>query len=385
MTEILPTGAMPLHEWVVAPGFDAVAETFSQQLQEKDEIGAAFAVYYRGQPLLDLWGGYADSEQNQLWQADTLQLVFSASKAVTTIAIHQLTERGLLEVNNPIAFYWPEFARAGKEAITIAQVMTHRAAMARVDGRLTAEDIWAWQPVVEAIAAQAPNFEPGLQQAYHARSFGWILGELIRRVSGLSPRDYIRQKIVQPLGLDLHLGVAAEDRQRVARVYPDPVVAENPISDYQQQVMTGPSGIFHNPEIWNLAELQQAQMPSSNAMATARSLARMMAAVVTPVDGIQLLADKTWLGASRTRSCDKDLIMGIEVPFGLGFMTAAAFGSCPSASSFGHLAAGGGFVMVDPQYQLAMAYTPNRMRSGPAAERRRQRLMKALYNCLETT
>jgi len=367
---------------LVTAGFEPVQQCFQQLLSNQDEMGGALAVYRQGQPILDIWGGWADAEAGSRWQAETLQLVFSASKAVTSVAIHQLVELGLIELEQPIACYWPEFAAAGKNCITLQQVLTHRAGLARVDAPLLPDDIWDWQGVVQAIAAQPANFIPGETQAYHARSFGWILGEVIQRVTGLTARQFVDESIVQPLGLDLHMGIEAYNTSRVARVYPDPAPPAAPLSAYQQAVMTGPNNIFNSPAIWNSSELQQAQMPSSNVMATARSLARMMAAIINPVGGVQLLANSTWQKAAQVHSCDIDQVMGIEVPFGLGFMGSGAFGSVPSDKSFGHLAAGGGFVMVDPQHALAVAYTPNRMRSGPAAERRRQHLLKAIYNSL---
>jgi len=382
MTEQMDTQIYQGDGRLVTAGFEPVTQCFEQILHNRDEEGAAFAVYRNGRPLLNPWGGWANREADKCWQSETLQLVFSASKAVTSIAIHQLVEQGLLSLKKTVAFYWPEFAAAGKENITLEQVLTHQAGLARVDAPLKPEDVWNWQGVVQAIAEQPVNFAPGSAQAYHARTFGWILGEVIQRVTGLSVRQFIKEAIVQPLGLDLHLGITPMNAERLARVYPDPVTPVAPLTDYQRAVMSGPNAIFSSPGIWNSTALHQAQMPSSNVMATAGSLARMMAAIIQPVGGVQLLEESTWQNAARVRTAKLDLVMGVEMPFGLGFMGHAAFGSIPSDASFGHLAAGGGFVMADPQHSLAVAYTPNRMRSGPAAERRRQHLLKALDESL---
>ena len=170
----------------VKPGCEAFATAFAQNFDEHGDIGAATALYFRGELVADLWGGRADPATGAPWKENTVTLVFSAAKGPTATSINRLADQGRLDVDAPVAEYWPEFACNGKQAITVRQVLSHRAGLAAVDGDLSLEQVLAWDPVVEAIARQAPNWEPGTQHGYHARSYGWILGELIRRITGLS-------------------------------------------------------------------------------------------------------------------------------------------------------------------------------------------------------
>jgi CubicO group peptidase (beta-lactamase class C family) len=165
----------------VAPGFEGVADAFAVNFAEHGDIGAAVCVYHRGRPVVDLWGGYADREEGRRWQRDTLQLVFSTTKGVAATCVHQLVERGVLDLDAPVATWWPEFAQAGKGDIPLRWVLSHEAGLAAVTGEVTMDDVLGWEGVVEAIAAQAPLWEPGTAHGYHARSYGWIVGEVVRR------------------------------------------------------------------------------------------------------------------------------------------------------------------------------------------------------------
>jgi len=168
----------------IEPGFESVVSAFADNFSQHGDVGAACALYHRGRCVVDLWGGMADLASARPWEQDTVVLVFSAAKGPTTTCIHRLVERGLLDLELPIAHYWPEFGCNGKEAITTRMVLSHQAGLAAIDGELSLEQVLAWDPVVQAIAAQAPNWEPGTAHGYHARSFGWILGELLRRTTG---------------------------------------------------------------------------------------------------------------------------------------------------------------------------------------------------------
>ena len=213
--------AMTDVQGAVAPGFEAVHDAFAANFAEHGEIGAACCVYRDGEPVVDVWGGLADRDDARSWARDTVVIVFSCTKGVTAVAANQLIERGLLDPDAPVAEYWPEFAQEGKGTIPVAWVLSHRAGLAAIDDPdLTLDDVAAWDPVIDAIAAQAPNWEPGTAHGYHARTYGWMTGELIRRVTGLMPGTYVAQEIAGPLGLDFVIGVPESWEPRVATLYP---------------------------------------------------------------------------------------------------------------------------------------------------------------------
>jgi CubicO group peptidase (beta-lactamase class C family) len=168
----------PVHGTVV-PGFEPMVDAFARNFRDHGEVGAACAIYHHGHCVADLWGGLADAENEKPWKEDTVTLVFSAAKGPTATCMNRLVEQGLLDVDLPIAHYWPEFGCNGKESITPRMVLSHRAGLAAVDGDLSLDQVLAWHPVIEAIAAQAPNWEPDTAHGYHARSYGWILGEIL--------------------------------------------------------------------------------------------------------------------------------------------------------------------------------------------------------------
>jgi len=173
--------------------FAAVRDAFGANFASHGDVGAACCVYVDGRPVVDLWGGWADPNAQRPWNERTVQLVFSATKGVTAVCAHLLVQRGLLDLDAPIAAYWPEFAAAGKERIPVRWALSHRAGLAAVEGTLTLEQVLAWDPVVAAIAAQPPNWEPGTAHGYHARSFGWIMGEIVRRITGVSIGRFCRR------------------------------------------------------------------------------------------------------------------------------------------------------------------------------------------------
>ena len=193
-------------ESIVEPGWGAVADTFRANFEHGD-VGAACCVYEDGLPVVDVWGGLADRGASRPWARDTIVIIFSCTKGVTAFAANRLVEGGRLDPDAPVADYWPEFAANGKAGITVRMVLSHRAGLAAVDGELTMDDLAAWDPVVAAIAAQAPSWEPGTAHGYHSRTFGWIVGELIRRVTGRMPGDYMADELARPLGLDFFLGL----------------------------------------------------------------------------------------------------------------------------------------------------------------------------------
>jgi CubicO group peptidase (beta-lactamase class C family) len=375
-----------VHGFALA-GYESVREAFAASFDEHGEIGAACSLYRRGQPVVDLWGGLADPSSGRPWQEDTLVLVFSATKGVTAICIHRLAERGEIDLDAPVAELWPEFAARGKDAITPRQVLCHRAGLAAVDGDLTLEQVLAWDPVVAAIAAQQPNWEPGTAHGYHARSFGWILGELVRRATGRSLGAWLADEIAKPLGLDLWVGLPTQLSSRTARILPpeggsDRVAEILGSSSLTARVMNGPSDLFRYDEMWNRPDLLAAEMPSSNGVADARSLARLYAAAVGLVDGVRLLAPATVEAACVAHSEGPDRVILLPSRFGAGFGLPPFLSPACGARAFGHSGAGGSLAFADPDAEIGFGYVMNEMRFDPHGDPRAAALVEAVYGSL---
>ncbi len=384
--------AVEVHGEVV-DGFEPVVDAFAVNLLERGEVGAAYCAYLDGEPVVDIWGGVADRDTATPWSQDTIVIVYSCTKGVTAVAANQLIERGLLDPDAPVATYWPEFAAAGKGEIPVRWVLSHRAGLAAIDAELTMEDVAAWDPVIDAIAAQTPNWEPGTKHGYHARTYGWMVGELIRRVSGLMPGEYVAREISTPLGLDFTIGLPASEDARVAPILPapqaDPEVArliEQVLSDRSTllgRVMGGPSDLFRYDDRWNSRLLRGAQMPSSNGHSDARSLARMYAACMGEVDGVRLLSDGSLASATEIQSSGKDCVIGQPLSFGLGFALPPTLGPSAGRAAFGHSGAGGAIAFCDPDRGLACSYVMNQMQlSMSELDARGEGLIAATYAAL---
>jgi CubicO group peptidase (beta-lactamase class C family) len=371
----------------IAPGFEAVTEAFANNFTQYGEVGAACSLYHRGHCVVDLWGGLADKASGRPWEQDTLVLVFSAAKGPTATCINRLVEAGRLDIDLPVAHYWPEFGCNGKEAITTRMVLSHQAGLAAIDGDLTLEQVLAWEPVVQAIAAQAPNWEPGTKHGYHARSFGWILGEILRRITGESLGQYLAREIAEPLGLSYWIGLPAQELSRCATLIPpeggsDAVAALLGADSLTAQVMSGPSGLFGYNEMWNRPDVLAAEIPSSNGVGDARSLARFYAAVIDQVDGVCLLDAAQLHRACVQHARGPDAVIFHETCFGLGYALQPSLAPGAGPNSFGHPGAGGALAFADPDAQLGFSYVMNAMQLNMEGDPRSMALVKAAYECL---
>jgi CubicO group peptidase (beta-lactamase class C family) len=372
----------------VEPGFEPVAGAFADNFRRHGEVGAACAIYRDGRPVVDIWGGLADSASGRPWQEDTITLVFSAAKGPTATCINQLAEAGRLDVDQPVCHYWPEFGCNGKEGITTRMVLSHQAGLAAIDADLTLAQVLAWDPVAAAIAAQAPNWEPGTKHGYHARSFGWILGELIRRISGESAGQYLAGHIAEPLGLRYWVGLPAGQLPACATLIPpaggsDAVARLLGADSLTARVMSGPSGLFGYNEMWNRPEVLQAEMPSSNGVGDARSLARFYAALIGEVDGVRLLGPQQLAAACEQQVRGADAVIFHETCFGLGYGLQPSLAPGAGPRCFGHPGAGGALAFADPDAGLGFAYVMNAMQFNMEGDPRSMALVRAAYGCLE--
>lgn len=374
----------------MAPGFEPVRDAFAANFAAGTEVGAAFAVYHRGRPVVDLWGGVADVATGRPWQEDTVVLVFSTTKGATATCAHLLAARGQLEVEAPVARWWPEFAAAGKEGVTVAHLLAHQAGLAWVDEPMTLEDALAWEPVVAALARQAPHWEPGTEHGYHALTFGWLVGEVVRRVSGRSLGTFFAEEVAGPLGLDFWIGLPESVEPRVA-----PLITPAASGDEEARAamaalagpgselgraLSAPGGAFADVEVFNTRAVRAAEVPAANGVADARSVARMYAAMIGEVDGVRLLpADHLERATRRRTSGPNRILLGLDIQFGLGFMVRSSVTTIGGPRSFGHFGAGGSVGWADPDAGLAFGYVMNRMEMGLAGDTRSARLIAATY------
>jgi CubicO group peptidase (beta-lactamase class C family) len=374
----------------VEPAYERVLDAFMANFDDNGEVGAACAVYAGGELVVDLWGGLADATIGTPWRDDTLVLVYSCTKGMSATAANLLVERGLLDPDQTVAHYWPEFAANGKAAITVRQALSHQAGLAVVEGDLSLDECLAWFPVVDAIAKQPPNWPPGTAHGYHMRSFGWIVGELVRRVTGTTIGAFFREEIAAPLGLDFWIGLPEALEPRVARlVPPEPEVLTFFASLGDETLLgraaTGPSGNFAYDDMWNTRALHACELPSSNGIGDARSLARLYASLIGEVDGIRTLQPATVARATEAQVRGPDKVIMTETAFGLGYMLPPSLNARAAREAFGHAGAGGSVAFADPAAGLSFAYVMNDLRFDWSGDPRPDSLVHAVYQSARTS
>jgi CubicO group peptidase (beta-lactamase class C family) len=322
-------------------------------------------------------------------------VVFSTTKGATAICAHQLVDEGKLDLDAPVARYWPEFAAAGKEAIPVSYLLSHQAGLAWAEEPLTLEQALAWDPLVEALARQAPAWEPGTKHGYHAVTYGHLVGEVVRRVDGRSIGTYFHEEIAEPLGLQFWIGLPAELEPRVARLAGNGLLSGN-LSDEAlgdlapligsesmlHKALTG-GGAFGGSSLYNSREMHAAELPAAGGISDARSIARMYAACMTEVDGVRLLTDERLRDATTQRTEGPNVvILDFDLQFGLGFNLPSTLVEIGGPRSFGHFGAGGSAGWADPVAELTFGYVMNRMELGIAGDQRCFGLINACYDAL---
>jgi CubicO group peptidase (beta-lactamase class C family) len=371
----------------VAPGWERVRDAFAANFIERGEVGASVCVYRDGVPVVDLWGGVADVATARPWSSDTIVLVYSMTKGMSAVCANLLIERGRLDPDAPVASYWPEFAANGKGDIPVRWVLSHQAGLAVIDADVTLEQALSWTPVVDALAAQAPNWEPGTAHGYHLRSFGWLVGELVRRVDGRTIGRFFAEEVAAPLRLDFWIGLPEEQERRVATLVPPPpefaaLLRGLPDDLLLGKATTGPSGLFMYDDMWNERALHACELPSSNGIGNARSVARVYASLIGEVDGVRTLAPATVAAATAYQVRGPDRVILADTAFGLGFMLPPALPTPVGRHGFGHGGAGGSVSFADPDAGLAFAYAMNDLRFAMEADPRSETLVAAAYACL---
>ena len=369
-----------------APRFAAVRDAFAANFAAGREVGASFAVTVDGEPVVDIWGGHADAERSRPWTADTIVNVFSTTKAMTALVAHMLVDRGLLDVDAPVARYWPEFAAAGKASMPVRQLLSHTAGLAGLTPRLPLEALYDWTRMTDALAAEAPWWEPGTQSGYHAMTYGFLVGEVVRRITGTSLGAFFREEVARPLRADFHIGLPATEDERVAEMVP-PARGEAPLGVLDLKTLAG--RVLSNPplrpEAANALDWRRAEIPAANGHGNARSVARVLSALACggALNGTRLLGEATLRRAIEEQYYGKDVVLGRTFRWGLGFMlTSEAMPLGPNPHVFGHGGWGGSLGFADLDARVSWAYIMNKMSPGTTGDFRVAGMLTALYGAL---
>jgi CubicO group peptidase (beta-lactamase class C family) len=377
----------------VASGLEAVAAEFEHNFAARGELGAAFSAYLDGDLVVDLWGGIADRSSARPWQRDTLQVIFSGTKGIVAACLLILLERHQLDLDAPVAQYWPEFASAGKARVLVRHLVSHTAGLPAVRRRLRVEDVTHGERMSELLAGQKPLLPYGEVVCYHALTFGWLCGELVRRVDGRSIGRFIEDEVTKPLGLELWLGLPAELEERVATLEVDPDLETNPgpaagvnhRTSLFALVENNPPILAQDPYPWNSRAFHSAEIPGAGSIGTARSIARLYGCLARggELDGVRLVSEPT-IQLGRTQlSRGHDPLGDKPLAFGVGFALQTERHSLgPPADAFGHGGAGGSMHGAWPSQRVGFSYAMNRMQDVEPVDPRADELLKTLYRCI---
>ncbi len=380
---------------MVAAGFEPVRDAFVRNFERLGERGAAVSVYRDGRKVVDLWAGARDAAGREPWAVDTAQVVRSATKGIAAAVPLLLHQRGRIDLDAPVGTYWPEFKAAGKERVLVRHLLSHRAGVPVVDVPLTPAEALDGESGPRALAAQRPVWEPGTDHGYHAHTYGWLVGELVRRATGRSVGYWVAEEIARPLGLDFWIGLPDGEARRVGRIGE---VAEPPASGGAPRLRPKRSvaeayadpgsltrrafGVIRPAVDENAPEYHAAEMPASGGISTARALARAYAAMIGPVDGHRLFAPATLTLARTEESAGPDRVLVVSTRFGLGYMLHGPAAPMLAKGSFGHPGRGGSLGFADPESGIAFGYVTNGMRKGVTADPRAQALVRAVRAAL---
>jgi len=385
--------------------FDAVREEFERNFAERGDVGAAVCVTLDGETVVDLWGGTADPATGRAWERDTIGVVWSCTKGATALCAHMLVTRGQLDLDAPVASYWPEFAQNGKDAITVRMALAHQAGLAAFSEPIPDDGYCDWGLIVDRLAQQAPLWAPGTRNGYHALTFGHLVGEVVRRVSGRSLGTFFREEVAEPLGLDIWIGLPEEHEARVAptipAAFPEPGDA---IPSFYRVAMTDPtsvgalvlmnSGLVFAPGWIDTRAAHAAEMPAFGGIANARALAAMYRALAAggEIDGVRLVDAATLAEMSAVASATSvDATMLVPTRWALGFVKSTDSsagepgdrdGVVLAEEAFGHVGMGGSIGFADPRARLSFGYTMNRQGMSVGLDARAQSLIDATYTAL---
>src|SRR6266566_1847640 len=393
--------------------FERVAEEFERSFQQLGEVGASVCITLEGETMVDMWGGLANPATNEPWVKDTLTLVWSATKGATALCAHMLASRGLLDLDAPVTRYWPEFGQAGKESIPVKMLLNHQAGLPALRQPLPEKAFYDWDFMVKALEKEEPFWKPGSMHGYHGFTFGWLVGEVVRRVSGKSLGTFFREEVAEPLGLDFWIGLPEELEERVALMIPAPPPGpEGPIppmfaamadpTSLQTLLMfnsgghmiPGPDGVFG----FNLQAAHAAEIGAAGGISNARGLAGMYAPLANggSLKGVNLVSKESLARMAAVSSASGlDATVLAPTRFSLGYVKSIDNRREPSCTendsvilseeAFGHSGFGGALGFADPVARMSFGYVMNRMGQGLGLNARGQSLVDAAYLSLGYT
>jgi CubicO group peptidase (beta-lactamase class C family) len=367
--------------------FAAVRHELAGFLDTGDELGASIVVDLDGEIAVDLWGGYRDEARTQPWLRDTITNVWSSTKTVTSLAALMLVDRGELDVDAPVGRYWPEFAAAGKQDVLVRHLLSHTSGVSGLDQPAVAEDLYDWEKSTARYAAQAPWWPPGSASGYHALNFGHLIGEVLRRITGASLKQFVAEEIAGPLGADFQIGAAERDWDRIADVVPPPPLpvdfaALGPDS-VTVKTLTGP---FIEATEANTPAWRRADIGAANGHGNARSVARILSVISRggEVDGVRLLRPETVELIFREQASGIDLVLGAPLRFGMGYglPEPATIPSIPDGKICFWGGWGGSVIIMDAGRRMTISYMMNNMGPGIIGSDRADRYVRAIYAAL---
>jgi CubicO group peptidase (beta-lactamase class C family) len=386
--------------------FAEVEEQFERNFRERDECGGSVCVTHDGRTVVDLWGGLADSETKTPWARDTISIIWSSTKGATALCLHLLVSRGLVDINAPVVKYWPEFGSKGKEKITVKMLLTHQCGLLHFRNQVPEGAFADWTKMIRLLEEEEPMHKPGERSGYHAYTFGWLVGEIVHRVSGKSLGTFFRDEVAKPLGLDFWIGLPEEHDKRTATMIPPPMPGpDDPIGDYVRAMLSDPQSIqailAANTGGWqenfNARMYRAAEVPAANAYTNARGLAGMYAPLACggKLGNVELVNKDALAGMGAVCSASEvDALLLHPMRFSLGFMKAIdnrhkepgnQETNLMSEEAFGHPGYGGSIGLADPGAMMSFGYTMNKMGPGTAINIRAQSLLDATYRSLGYT
>ncbi len=360
------------------PRFERVREHFVQGFENGDELGASLCLTLEGETVVDLWAGHADAAGSRPWERETLVNVYSSTKGVVALAAHQLVDEGRLDLDAPVAHYWSAFAAGGKERLPVRYLLSHQAGMAAVRKPLPPGSLFDWEVMTGALAEQEPWWEPGSAHGYHALTFGWLVGEVVRRITGQRIGDVVRERIAGPLGIRFEIGFGPALDPQVADLVQGPIHPPEGDIDFDlvKMITEEPEGLFAkafaNPpvlgeETANSRPWRAAEIPGANGHGSAAALARIYGALANggSIDGVRLISAEQ-IDRARVEQCrGSDAVLPMPTRLGLGFFLPTDEEPLgPNPRAFCHGGAGGSLGFADPEHRLSLGYAMNRMHQG---------------------
>ncbi|MGX1472288.1 UNVERIFIED_CONTAM: CubicO group peptidase (beta-lactamase class C family) [Streptomyces canus] len=373
--------------------FMAVRTAFEENFRDRAELGAAVSVMVGGETVVDLWGGWADSARTRPWERDTLVNVWSTTKGPTALCAHILADRGLLGFDAPVAAYWPEFGAAGKEKVLVRHLLSHRAGLSGLREPHSLAELLDWELTTERLAAMEPWWEPGTVSGYHAFTYGFLVGEVVRRVSGLLPGAFLEREVTGPLGIDFTIGLPEKEAGRAAELVHPPAASAGEQAAIFAQLAPAAIAALANPGAGaaeaNTPEWRAAEIPAANGHGTARAVTALYGIFAGrgAHDGHRVLSPEAAERVRESQGRCRDLVLGAglgsETELGLGLWLSGPKGSYgPNPRAFGHDGFGGSCGLADPEAGVSLGYVMNRMGPHIADDPRKMALIDALYSVL---